>query len=166
MKKIRVFAGVVLAVGLLAGCSAEPGAAMVVNGVTVSEKEVDQLAADLREYGAQRTDALNIAQWATLAKPLLDSNENLKIQGMKEQSLVYCSQAVGLEVTTDSPQLLQTYCDIVTLDALDPDFTGQLNDVAANAVVERNPRYGAVTSQNMLPDYVTTTDRLAAKAAQ
>lgn len=162
MKTMRAAAAAMVAIGVLAGCSAQPGTAAVVNGASVSENDVDALAQEIAGVGASRSNALNIALTVAVIEPIVEKgySDQLTPEFLTD-SLESCTTQIGMEVTEDSTQTLQQYCHLVALATSDTDFASEANDAISAAKVSLNPRYGSDDSDTGLPNYLTDADRSA-----
>lgn len=156
----RVLAAVVLAaVGVagtlgVAGCAgAQPGAAAVVNGTTISEDDIDAVAGDLQPYvqPGQSVPRQNVLT-ALIMRPFIA--DRLKVSG-KMISLDQAAQALHQAATQGQPapgnapgpgewskptkELAQAQLGI---EALSPADRGRVADAIAKAKITVNPRYG------------------------
>lgn len=160
MTKKRAAIGVaLLAAGLLAGCSSNPGTAAIVNGQEVSEKSIDALASDLGVTDQDlRIQLLQIGMNSALLGPILDDYSDQISPEFEDSAFAACSQSMGVgEVTTDSPDEIKDVCLAVTLSQASPEFNAELAAVSADPDIEFSPRYASATGE--LPPFLTTDDR-------
>ena len=160
-KKLAVAGAALLAMGLLAGCTSQSGAAVIVNGTTISEQEVNDLASEIAGAGGSRLNALNIGVTVAGAKPILAGYSDVVTDDYKSAAIANCSTTVGVEANEDSSSLLKDYCVIMQLATDNSDFYDEANQALTSPDIELNPRYGDLTSDTALPAFLSTDDRSA-----
>ncbi|MCF2706740.1 hypothetical protein I6E29_05590 [Arcanobacterium haemolyticum] len=162
MRTKRVAAMALVGAALLAGCSAHPGAAAVINGTDVPESTVDELAGEISSVGASRTNALNIALTVAAVEPVMEAYSADVTDEFKAQAYANCTQTLGVPVTAESVQTLQDYCFMQNLVTVNQDFTAEANAALTEASIKLSPRYGTGEAKIGFPDYLTTDNRAKA----
>ncbi len=151
MTKKRAIAGAALiAAGLLAGCSAHPGAAAIVDGKEVSEKSIEQMAQSLDVN--DRAILLQVAVISSITEPVLEAHSDLLTPDAKTALLAACSEGFGIgEINADSPEPIKNYCYAATLGQQDPDISEELSAAMADAMtsekIELSPRYASTLTE-------------------
>ena len=154
MTKKRATAGAVLiAAGLLAGCSAHPGAAAIVNGKEISEKSLEQMAQSMDvDTQGRRVVLLQWAIIAAITEPVLDSHPDLLTPETEPNLLAACTEGFGIgEINADSPEPIKNYCYVSILGQEDPAISEELSvameDAITNEKIELSPRYASTLAE-------------------
>ena len=161
----KAFAAVALACTALAGCT-KPGTAATVNGRSVSEQSVDELAQQLKESGlaagvdiSSRFRLLEFRVTITAVGPAIDKASEKLDASQKDQILQQCKKA--LNASSELPADVQRYCLARALSTERPAFQKEINGILADMKVDYSKRYGVADKQKRLelPEYLTLRRR-------
>ncbi|MFT3944658.1 MAG: hypothetical protein QM705_12675 [Ancrocorticia sp.] len=153
MTKKRAIGAVLIAAGLLAGCSAHPGTAAVVNGKEISEKSLEQMAQSI-EVDTQGRRAV-LLQWAVIAaitEPVLEAHSDLLTADAQTALLATCTEGFGIgEFNAETPETLKNYCYVATLSQQDPaigeELSAAMEAAISNEKIELSPRYASTLAE-------------------
>lgn len=157
LKVLGLGGAAVLALG---ACSApgNAGNAGSVNGVDISEKQVDALAAEIEDGGGTVSDRFQLFD-------MLVANTVLEevVQGyggftdtQKETLLGQCAaQLPFLNGSKKVPEGLESYCLVLGGAQYDPGLASKANEALTSAKVTISRRYGVVSDRRLvLPPYL------------
>lgn len=162
MNKRFLAAGAAISVAFLAGCSAYPGAAAVVNGTTVTEKELDAFIEEAGlQVGSTRQQALSaLIQLNGVAKPIVKAHS--KELGKAERKKAYSSCQISADVNESSSPAIRTWCEFNYLAQKNKDVAAEFEEALEKATIVPSPRY-AQDSENAgqvaLPSFLTSGER-------
>ena len=147
--KAKVAASVLLAAGLLAGCSPQAGVAATVNGEEITVAEVDE-GMSLSPFYAEPPAPANVVASLIQARAVIDAAkaEGMGVSATEASAFLDSLGAQELEVDGEYPEAV---LDLVRMNLITQSLQtapqGQgvvdaVNDYMMNADIEFNPRYG------------------------
>lgn len=161
----RALAGLALAGAALAGCSANPGAAAVVDGERISEAFLAEAVRDFETVTGQQTSAAQMISTLAVLPPILEVAEEAGIAASTAQGTLlldaqieqtggtppaggYGGGVIQVAQMTLINQQLQGSPDAMAISQL-------INERLAEVDIELNPRYGELTPEGQLvpPSY-------------
>ncbi len=158
---------VLVAAGLLGGCSTHPGAAATINGVELSQATVDAFAREISTLGGTRANALSVGATLTAIAPVISTYAAKEGADFHEGAYVSCAQSIGVEVSDSSTKLLRDYCLYYQLLAMsNREFSAEVDAAIAKMNVNLSPRYGVGDTLGQIPNFLTKQDRHAASDSQ
>lgn len=150
-RKAKIAASVLLAAGLIAGCSTQSGVAATVNGETITVQEVDEGMA-LSPFYATPPAPANILMSIIQARAMTDAAKDGGMGVSAADATAFLNGIGAQELQVDGaytdPVLDLTRMNLIS-EQVDPaTVQGQglidaINEYMTNAEIEFNPRYGA-----------------------
>ncbi len=174
-----VAAAAVAALGLGA-CTAQPGTALSVNGVTYSEAQVTEAVADYKELTGQTLDRSTVVRMIPDSLKFTELADAIGLEASDDDVKTYLDDLVAAgKVTEPSDGIGQVMTEILRYTVISSQINSLGQDEIATASeeftkisdaqqVEINPRYGTVAADGsiQLPkfgDVVDASDVLAAQ---
>lgn len=154
---VQALAAVAVSVAALSACSA-PGVAGSVNGTNISEKQVDSLAAEIRDNGGKvstRLEIFNLVVANTLLEETLEQYGGFN-PDQKNVLLKQCAANLRfLGPAKKVPEGLESYCLTLSGAQYDPKLAQAANKALSTANVTISKRYGVVSKGKLaLPAYL------------
>ena len=162
MNKRFLAAGAAVAIAFLSGCSAYPGAAAVVNGTTVTEKDLDAFIKDAGlPVGSTRQQALSaLIQLNGVAAPIVKAHS--KELDKAERKEAYSSCQISADVNESSSKAIRTWCEFNYLAQKNEGVAKEFEEALEKATIVPSPRYaqdGDASGQVSLPSFLTGGER-------
>lgn len=150
-RKAKIAASMLLAAGLIAGCSTQSGVAATVNGETITVQEVDEGMA-LSPFYATPPAPANILTSLIQARAMTDAAKAGGIGVSAADAAAFLdsigAQTIQVDGSYTEPVLDLTRMTLIS-ERVDPDTDqGQelietINEYMASAEIDFNPRYGS-----------------------
>lgn len=138
---------------LLGGCSAQPGAAGVIDGRTISTDTVDRTVREVEPVlnGAEPANVLGSLMFAPYYIEAAEENgvgvSTEETRGMLDEA----ATSLGVPATDwsqSSIDLVRFFLSAQNLQALDPQITAAVQQELAATDIEVNPRYGTFDEES------------------
>ncbi|MFC4554043.1 hypothetical protein [Georgenia faecalis] len=161
----RALVGLTLAGGLLAACSAHPGAAAVVDGEEISENFLADAVRDFEVVTGQPTSAAAMISTLAITPTMLDAAAEFGIGASEEEATALLdAQIETVGGTPPADGYAQGVIEIAQMTLVDQQIQFSEDGMAigeriaeriAETDIELNPRYGEITADGNVvpPDY-------------